>query len=71
METDCVFTGRRIEIEAQAKVLVTASLPKAALAEELCSRRETWGEAGLRSIAAIDDAAAPGTIAATVFAGRR
>ena len=59
MEADCVFTGRRIEIEAQAKVLVTARLPKAALAEELCSRRETWG-----------DAAAPGTIAAAVFVGR-
>ena len=71
VEADCVFTGRRIEIEAQATVLVTARLPKAALAAELGSRREAWADAGLRSVAAIGDALAPGTIAAAVFAGRR
>ena len=71
MEADCVLTGRRIEIEAQATLLVTARLPKGTLAAELESRRETWADAGLRSVAAIGDALAPGTIAAAVFAGRR
>jgi dimethylamine/trimethylamine dehydrogenase len=71
VEVDCVFTGRRTEIEAGSAILVTARLPGNALGTELQARRDAWQAAGIRSVTVIGDALAPGTIAAAVFSGRR
>jgi dimethylamine/trimethylamine dehydrogenase len=61
--TACVFTEREAEHACDAVVLVTGRLPHDALAPEL--------EAAGASVRAIGDAAAPGTIAAAVWDGRR
>jgi dimethylamine/trimethylamine dehydrogenase len=60
----CVFTEREVEHACDAVVLVTGRLPDDALALELEA-------AGAASVRAIGDAAAPGTIAAAVWDGRR
>jgi dimethylamine/trimethylamine dehydrogenase len=65
VEVACVFTGRRKPVEGDATVLVTARLPRNTLLQDLKE-----GPA-FKSITAIGDAEAPGTIAAAVFAGRR
>ena len=54
-----------------AVVLVTARLPDDELAEELQLRRSDWAAAGVRSVRAVGDAWAPGTIATAVWDGRR
>jgi dimethylamine/trimethylamine dehydrogenase len=69
--TNCVFTGRRLDIQADAVLLVTARLPGEALLRDLKSRHSEWKAAGLISLSAIADALAPSTIAAAVHAGRR
>ena len=67
----CVFTGRRMEIATDATVLVTARRADNGLAQSLKAREAEWADAGIRSVTAIGDALAPGTIAAAVWSGRR
>jgi len=67
----CVYTGRGREVACDGLVLVTARLPLDALATELQERRADWDDAGLRSVRAVGDAFAPGTIATAVWDGRR
>jgi dimethylamine/trimethylamine dehydrogenase len=67
----CVYTGRERELPCDAVVLVTARLPDDGLAEELQLRRSDWAAAGVRSVRAVGDAWAPGTIATAVWDGRR
>jgi dimethylamine/trimethylamine dehydrogenase len=67
----CAYTGRERSLPCEAVVLVTARLPNDALASELLARREEWGGASLRSVRAVGDALAPGTIASAVWDGRR
>jgi dimethylamine/trimethylamine dehydrogenase len=67
----CVYTDREHEVPCDALVLVTARLPVDSLAGELAARRSEWADAGLRSVQAIGDAFAPGTIATAVWDGRR
>jgi dimethylamine/trimethylamine dehydrogenase len=67
----CVYTEREREVPCDALVLVTARLPQESLVEALLARRSDWGDAGLRSVRAIGDAFAPGTIASAVWDGRR
>jgi len=64
VEIACVFTGAKEEIEARGLVSVTARLPEEALLLELRA-----GPGALKSIRAIGDVHAPGTIAAAVYAG--
>ncbi len=71
VETACVFTGRRGAIACDSVVLVTARLPADGLCRDLLRRRADWADAGLRSVRAIGDALAPGTIAAAVYGGHR
>ncbi len=63
-----VFSQTDAELPADGVVLVTARLPHDALYLELLEHEAT-GE--LRSVKAIGDAWAPGTIAAAVWSGRR
>ena len=71
LRTECAFTGRGGRIDAGAVVLVTARLPVDQLCQELLQLREEWTDRGLRSVRAVGDAFAPGTIAAAVWDGRR
>jgi dimethylamine/trimethylamine dehydrogenase len=68
VEAACVFTGRHMTLEGDAAVMVTARLPRDGLLRDLKAHPDA---SSLRSISAIGDAAAPGTIAAAVFSGRR
>ena len=52
-------------------MLVTSRLPRNELAVTLEARATEWSVAGIRSVQAIGDALAPGTIAAAVYGGRR
>jgi len=67
----CVFTGRESERPAASLVTVTARLPEDGLARDLAAEAERVAAAGIRSITAIGDGRAPGTIAAAVYAGHR
>jgi dimethylamine/trimethylamine dehydrogenase len=69
VEVACVFTGRRTGVEADAAVLVTARLPCNALLREIEAQMAVGS--AFKSLTVIGDAAAPGTIAAAVFSGRR
>jgi dimethylamine/trimethylamine dehydrogenase len=71
VRTACVFTGRERELPTGAAVFVTARLPRDAIYRELRERRDRWAAAGLRSVKAVGDCLAPGTIAAAVWEGRR
>ncbi|MDH3605414.1 MAG: FAD-dependent oxidoreductase [Acidimicrobiia bacterium] len=65
------FTGREASIACHSVVSVTARLPNEPLFDELEGRRGEWEAAGLKSVRAIGDAWAPGTIAAAVWDGHR
>jgi dimethylamine/trimethylamine dehydrogenase len=67
----CVFTGREREITCGATVFVTARLPLDAVHHGLIERRAEWAQAGLKTVHAVGDCLAPGTIAAAVWEGHR
>ena len=67
----CIFTGKETVLEPCSIVMVTARLPHSELSRELHAHRDQWAGAGLKSVALIGDALAPGTIAAAVWSGRR
>ncbi len=71
VRTTCVFTGREHEIAADAAVFVTARLPEDAVYRGLIARRDDWADAGLKTVCAVGDCLAPGTIAAAVWEGHR
>jgi dimethylamine/trimethylamine dehydrogenase len=56
-------------IEAGCFVPVTLRAPDDALMLALAAREREWRGAGIRSVAAIGDMVAPGTVAAAVYAG--
>jgi dimethylamine/trimethylamine dehydrogenase len=67
----CVFTGRDRHLSAAAAVFVTARLPEDRVYRELLDRRADWADVGLKTVRAVGDCLAPGTIAAAVWEGRR
>jgi dimethylamine/trimethylamine dehydrogenase len=67
----CVFTGRTSELPCASLVTVTARLPEEALYRALTAKPEALSAAGVKSVTAIGDALAPGTIAAAVYGGHR
>jgi dimethylamine/trimethylamine dehydrogenase len=69
VEVACVFTGRRMNVEGDATVLVTARLPRNRLLKDVAAQMAAGSS--LKSVTVIGDAASPGTIAAAVFSGRR
>ncbi|HTW75074.1 MAG TPA: NAD(P)-binding protein [Steroidobacteraceae bacterium] len=71
VQVACTFTGRLHTLEAGALVMVSSRLPVNELSLALQARGAQLRDAGILSVDAIGDAAAPGTIAAAVFAGRR
>jgi len=69
--TACVFTRRPREIPCAAVVTVTARLPNDDLCRRLRSDPEAMAAAGIKSVTAVGDSYAPGTIAHAVHAGHR
>ena len=66
-----IYTGESTVLTCDALVLVTARIPNASLEPELEKVRNSWDEAGLKSVTRIGDANAPSTIAAAVYSGHR
>lgn len=67
----CVFTGRTITAPAKSLLTVTARTPSDGLYFELAGNPDRLAEQGILSVRRIGDCAAPGTIAAAVYAGHR
>jgi dimethylamine/trimethylamine dehydrogenase len=67
----CIYTGRPAEVEADAVVMVTARLPNGELYGQIKAREGEWAEHGVRTVAAVGDCLAPGTIAHAVYSGHR
>jgi dimethylamine/trimethylamine dehydrogenase len=71
VKLSCIYTGRPAEVEADAVVIVTARLPNEKLYGEIKAREREWAEHGVRTVTAIGDCLAPGTIAHAVYSGHR
>ena len=67
----CVFTGRTITRPARSLLTVTARAPSDELYHELMDDPDRLAQRGILSVRRIGDCAAPGTIAAAVYAGHR
>ena len=65
------WSGAASSLDCDAVVVVTARLPDDALYQALKARETEWADAGIRSVACIGDALAPGLIAHAVYAGHR
>ncbi len=71
VETMCTYTGRALDIAADAVVLVTSRMQNDDVWQSLKARSADWQDAGIKSIKAIGDAEAPGPIAWATYAGHR
>ncbi len=71
LDLEQVWSGRRRSIDCDAVVTITARLPDDALYQALRAREAEWADAGIRDVACIGDALAPGLIAHAVYAGHR
>lgn len=69
LSVECVYSGRRRDLDCATLIPVTARQPNDALWHALAARRGDWGDAGLRDVTRIGDCYAPGLIAAAVQAG--
>jgi dimethylamine/trimethylamine dehydrogenase len=67
----CVFTGRTVSRPARSLLTVTSRSPSDGLYAELAGDRDRLAENGILSVSRIGDCAAPGTVAAAVYAGHR
>lgn len=70
-ELACVYSGRRERHPCAALVTVTMRLPEEALYRELLGDPAGLDAAGIKSVRAVGDALAPGTIFAAVYNGHR
>jgi dimethylamine/trimethylamine dehydrogenase len=69
VDLTCLWSGRAIQLDCDAVVMVTSRRPNDALYHGLMA--QDWRAAGLASLKLIGDAAAPGPIAWATYAGRR
>ncbi len=67
----CVFTGRTVTRPAAAVLVVSGRQPNDELYRALAADPARLAEKGIASLSRIGDCAAPGTIAAAVYAGHR
>ena len=67
----CVYTGRERRLPCQTLIPVTSREPEEALYLSLTADEDRLRESGIVSLERIGDCAAPGLIAAAVFAGHR
>lgn len=71
VQSQCVYTGKRFTVAAQAVVLVTARLPNDSAYLALTAASDQWADCGIESVSLIGDAMAPAPIAAAVYAGHK
>ncbi len=71
VETTCSYTDIRGQIACDAVVIVASRQSEDALYHGLVARKVDWADAGIRSVQLIGDAAAPGPIAWSTYAGHR
>jgi dimethylamine/trimethylamine dehydrogenase len=71
LDLEQVWNGRRRRLDCAGVVTITARLPEDALHHALIGRETEWADAGVRTVARIGDALAPGLIAHAVYAGHR
>ena len=69
--SNCVYTGRTQNVEADAVVVVAARLEENFVYNDLKAREAEWADAGIKSVELIGDANAPGPIAWATYAGHR
>ncbi|MBY6068500.1 FAD-dependent oxidoreductase [Leisingera aquaemixtae] len=69
--SNCTYTDRTWNIEADAVVMVASRTGNDSLYEELRAREAEWADAGIKSVKIIGDASAPGPIAWATYAGHR
>ena len=69
--SNCTYTDRTWNIEADAVVMVASRIGNDGLYENLLSREAEWLDAGIKSVKLIGDANAPGPIAWATYAGHR
>jgi dimethylamine/trimethylamine dehydrogenase len=66
---ECTYSGQHSEIPCGTLVPVTSRLPQDTLWHELTALKESWSDAGIRSVTRIGDCFAPGLIAAACHSG--
>ena len=71
VETNCIFTDRRRQIDCDGVLLVTSKTENNDVYLNLKSQEQNWADAGIKSITVIGDADAPGPIAWATYAGHR
>ncbi len=71
VESNCSYTDSRQPFPCEAVVIVASRRSNDGLYHELLARESQWQEAGIRSVKLIGDAAAPGPIAWSTYAGHR
>jgi dimethylamine/trimethylamine dehydrogenase len=69
--TACTYTGRGLDLDADALVSVTSRRPQDDVWRALKERSAEWADNGIRGIRVIGDAEAPGPIAWATYAGHR
>jgi dimethylamine/trimethylamine dehydrogenase len=69
--TECSYTGQPEALACDAVVLVSSRVSDAALYHALQARQDEWADVGIKTVALIGDAAAPGPIAWATYAGHR
>jgi dimethylamine/trimethylamine dehydrogenase len=69
--TECSFTARQQEIEADAVLMVTSRIGNDEVWVELQTREAEWVDHGIKSIQIFGDAQAPAPIAWATYAGHR
>ncbi len=71
VEVECIYSGRKSELECDSTLLVTSALPQDQLWQALSAQKDKWPDAGIKSIQVIGDALAPAPIAWATYAGHR
>ncbi|MEX0300983.1 MAG: FAD-dependent oxidoreductase [Leisingera sp.] len=69
--SNCTYTDRTWNIEADAVVMVASRTGNDNIYEDLLAREAEWLDAGIKSVKLIGDANAPGPIAWATYAGHR
>jgi dimethylamine/trimethylamine dehydrogenase len=69
--TECSYSGRPLDLAADAVVLVTARTGNDELWRDLSTREPGWQSAGIKSVHIIGDAQSPAPIAWATYAGHR
>ena len=69
--SDCVYTGRVEQYQADAVVMVASRTGNDEIYTALKEREADWADAGIKTVKLFGDAEAPGPIAWSTYAGHR